>query len=125
MLSSWVVCLSFKILNTFENEKGIVKILVNSFVIDIHQIDMIFFAIITTRGSGAMRERCFALDYNKFPINTTFVAYLLENANLGLSRGVAFAHFFKAPSRGFCMKKKKKKNNCPSNAPGEATLGID
>ena len=54
MLSSWVVCLSFKILNTFENEKGIVKILVNSFVIDIHQIDMIFFAIITTRCS----ERC-------------------------------------------------------------------
>ena len=53
------------------------------------------------------------LDYNKFPINTTFVAYLLENANLGLSRGVAFAHFFKAPSRGFCMKKKKikKKKN--------------
>ena len=48
------------------------------------------------------------LDYNKFPINTTFVAYLLENANLGLSRGVAFAHFFKAPSRGFCMKKKKR-----------------
>ena len=51
----------------------------------------------------------FILDYNKFPINTTFVAYLLENANLGLSRGVAFAHFFKAPSRGFCMKKKNKK----------------
>ena len=67
------------------------------------------------------------LDYNKFPINTTFVAYLLENANLGLSRGVAFAHFFKAPSRGFCMKKKKtkKRNNCPTNARGEATLGID
>ena len=66
MLSSWVVCLSFKILNTFENEKGIVKILVNSFVIDIHQIDMIFFAIITTRGSGAMREGCF----------TRFITYL-------------------------------------------------
>ena len=66
MLSSWVVCLSFKILNTFENEKGIVKILVNSFVIDIHQIDMIFFAIITTRRSGAMRERCF----------TRFITYL-------------------------------------------------
>ena len=66
----------------------------------------------------------FILDYNKFPINTTFAAYLLENANLGLSQGVAFAHFFKAPSRGFCMKKKKK-NNCPTNARGEATLGID
>ena len=66
------------------------------------------------------------LDYNKFPINTTFVAYLLENANLGLSRGVAFAHFFKAPSRGFCMKKKKKKkkNNCPTNARGRPRLEL-
>ena len=58
------------------------------------------------------------LDYNKFPINTTFVAYLLENANLGLSRGVAFAHFFKAPSRGFCMKKKKKKRTIARQMPG-------
>ena len=49
----------------------------------------------------------FLLDYNIFPINTTFAAYLLENTNLGLSRGGAFAHFLKAPSRGFCMKKKK------------------
>ena len=77
MLSSWVVCLSFKILNTFENEKGIVKILVNSFVIDIHQIHMIFFAIITTRGSGAMRERCF----------TRFITYLQLEARERCAKG--------------------------------------
>lgn len=53
-------------LNTFENEKVIVKILVNSFVIHIYQIDMIFFAIITTSCSGAMREGCF----------TRFITYL-------------------------------------------------
>ena len=47
MLSSSVVCLSFTILNTFENKKGIIKILVYSSVIDIYnQMDVIFFTII-------------------------------------------------------------------------------
>ena len=54
MLSSSVVCLiSFTILNTFENNKGIIKILVYSSVIDIYiQTDVIFFTIILviTRG---------------------------------------------------------------------------
>ena len=36
MLSSSVVCLSFIILNTFENKKGIIKILVYRSVIGIY-----------------------------------------------------------------------------------------
>ena len=36
MLSSSVVCLSFTILNTFENKKGIITILVYSSVIGIY-----------------------------------------------------------------------------------------
>ena len=47
MLSSSVVCFSFTILNIFENEKGVIKILVYSFVIDINQIEGIFATIIT------------------------------------------------------------------------------
>ena len=47
MLSSSVVCFSFTILNIFENEKGIIKILVYSFVIDINQMERIFATIIT------------------------------------------------------------------------------
>ena len=46
MLSSLVVCLSFTILNVFENKIGIIKILVYSSVIDINRINVIFFAII-------------------------------------------------------------------------------
>ena len=47
MLSSLVVCLSFTILNTFENKKGIIKILVYSSVTDnYNQMDVIFFTII-------------------------------------------------------------------------------
>ena len=46
MLSSLVVCLSFTILNVFENKKGIIKILVYSSVIDINRNNVIFFAII-------------------------------------------------------------------------------
>ena len=47
MLSSSVVCLSFTILNTFENKKGIITILVYSSVIGIYNsIDVIFFTII-------------------------------------------------------------------------------
>ena len=53
MLSSSVVCLSFTILNTFENKKGIIKILVYSSVIDIYnQMDVIFFTIILVITSG-------------------------------------------------------------------------
>ena len=39
MLSSSVVSFSFTILNIFENEKGVIKILVYSFVIDINQME--------------------------------------------------------------------------------------
>ena len=43
MLSSSVVCLlSFTILDTFENKKGTIIILVYSSVIDINQLDVIF-----------------------------------------------------------------------------------
>ena len=53
MLSSSVVCLSFTILNTFENKKGIIKILVYSSVIDIYnQMDVFFFTIILVITSG-------------------------------------------------------------------------
>jgi len=42
-----VVCLSYAILNTFENKKDIIKILLNSSVIDIYnQIDVTLFTII-------------------------------------------------------------------------------
>ena len=37
-ISLSVFCLSFTILNTFENKKGVIKILVYSSVIDINQI---------------------------------------------------------------------------------------
>ena len=47
MISSLVVCFSFTILNIFENEKGIIKILVYSFVIDINQMEGIFATSIT------------------------------------------------------------------------------
>ena len=47
MLSSSLVCLSFTILNFFENNRGIIKILVYTSVIDIIQINVILFAIIT------------------------------------------------------------------------------
>ena len=53
MLSSSVVCLSFTILSTFENKKGIIKILIYSSVIDIYnQMDVIFFTIILVITSG-------------------------------------------------------------------------
>ena len=42
--------LSNTILNTFENQKVIFKILVHSSVIDIKQTDVIFFAMIITSG---------------------------------------------------------------------------
>ena len=38
-----------------------------------------------------------------FLINMAFAAYVLENAMLLFSPGVAFARFFKAPPWGFCM----------------------
>ena len=53
MLSSSVVCLSFTILSTSENKKGIIKILIYSSVIDIYnQMDVIFFTIILVITSG-------------------------------------------------------------------------
>ena len=47
MLSSSVVCLSF---TSSKNNKGIIKILVYISVIDINQIDVLFFAIIISSG---------------------------------------------------------------------------
>ena len=38
---------SFTILNVFENKKGIIKLLVHSFLIDINQMEVIFATIIT------------------------------------------------------------------------------
>ena len=46
-LSSSVVCLSFR---SSKNKKGIIKILVYISVIDINQIDVLFFAIIISSG---------------------------------------------------------------------------
>ena len=43
MLSSSVVSLSFSILTNFEYKKGIIQIILNSSVIDINHIDVIFF----------------------------------------------------------------------------------
>ena len=40
-----------------------------------------------------------------FLINMAFAAYVLENAILLFSPGLAFARFFKAPPWGFCMKR--------------------
>ena len=45
-LNSSFVCLFFTILKVFENKKDVIKILVYSSVIDINQMDVIFFAII-------------------------------------------------------------------------------
>ena len=45
-----VICLSFTILNTFENKKGVIKTLVYSSVIDINQIGLMFCSIIITGG---------------------------------------------------------------------------
>ena len=50
MLSSSVVYLSFAILSTFENRKGVIKIVVYSSVIDINHLDVILFAMIITSG---------------------------------------------------------------------------
>ena len=47
MLSSSVVCLSF---TSSKNKEGIVKILVYISVIDINEINVLFFAIIITSG---------------------------------------------------------------------------
>ena len=37
-ISLSVICLSFTILNNFENKKGLIKVLVYSFVIDVNEI---------------------------------------------------------------------------------------
>ena len=47
-LNSSFVCLFFTILKVFETKKGVIKILVYSSVIDINEMDVIFFAIIIT-----------------------------------------------------------------------------
>lgn len=46
-----VVCL-LSALNVFENKKGIIKIVVSSSVININEMDVIFFGMITTSGNG-------------------------------------------------------------------------
>ena len=77
-----------------------------------------------------------------FLINMAFAAYVLENAILLFSPGVAFARFFKAPPPwGFCMNRPasrgegggakisaalpKKNDKCPIDARGMGTFGID
>ena len=50
LLSSSVVYLSFAILNTVENKKSAIKILVYSCVNDISQMDVIFSATFITSG---------------------------------------------------------------------------
>ena len=74
-----------------------------------------------------------------FLINMAFAAYVLENAILLFSPGVAFARFFKAPPWGFCMNRPassgggakisaalpKKNDKCPIDARGMGTFGID
>ena len=37
-ISLSVICLSFTILNNFENKKGVIKVLVYSFFIDVNEI---------------------------------------------------------------------------------------
>ena len=49
-LSSSDVYLSFAILNTFKKMKGVIKILVYSFVIDINQMDVILCTMNITSG---------------------------------------------------------------------------
>ena len=46
-----VVCL-LSALNVFENKKGIIKTVVSSSVININEMDVIFFGMITTSGNG-------------------------------------------------------------------------
>ena len=53
MLSSSVVCSSF---TSSKNKKGIIKILVYISVIDINQIDVLFFVIIITTARGDLRR---------------------------------------------------------------------
>ena len=77
-----------------------------------------------------------------FLINMAFAAYVLENAILLFSLGVAVARFFKAPPWGFCMNRPasrrgegggakisaalpKKNDKCPIDARGMGTFGID
>ena len=51
-----LICLSVVCLlsasNVFENKKGIIKIVVSSSVININEMDVIFFGMITTSGNG-------------------------------------------------------------------------
>ena len=78
-----------------------------------------------------------------FLINMAFAAYVLENAILLFSPGVAFAPFFKTPPWGFCMTRQasrgggeakisaalpKKNDKCLIDlidARGMGTFGID
>ena len=106
MLSSSVVSLSFSILTNFEYKKGIVQIILNSSVIDINHIDVIFFAIkiikLITSGQERFEKGGFARFHKiiaDFPRNMPVAAYFLENAILLLPGGGAFAHFLK-PHRG-------------------------
>ena len=63
-----------------------------------------FFPIIITNGLGAIYVGCFTLEFDQIITDgMVFAAYLLENAILVLSRGVAFSPHFEAPPRGFCM----------------------
>ena len=65
-LSSSVVCLSFTILNTFENKKGVIKILVYSSVFDIlNLISVIFLCNNYIERLGAICLGCFTREFNQ------------------------------------------------------------
>ena len=67
MLSSSVVYLSFAILNTFDNKKGVIKIVVYSSVIDINQMDVILFARLQAAWNDLRRVlHAFWSDYYSF-----------------------------------------------------------
>jgi len=117
MLSSSVVYLSFAIFNTFDNKKGVIKIVVYSSVIDINQMDVILFAMIITSGLERVYEGCFTRFDQIITVSfkTAFATYLLENAILMLSRGKAFGHFLSPTVRHL----QKQQNKCPTNARGD------
>ena len=64
------------LLNVSENKNGIIESLFYSTVIDINQMDVIFFAMIITnlaaRSDLNRALDAFSLDYSRFPINMAF-----------------------------------------------------
>ena len=131
MLSSSVVSLSFSILTNFEYKKGIIQIILNSSVIDINHIVVIFFAIkiIKLITSGQERfEKGGLARFHKiiadFPRNMPVAAYFLENTILLLPGGGAFAHFLKPHRGGTDLQLIQKKMTNARGGGGWARLGL-